>query len=216
MLIVGITGVMGCGKSTVSRLLAQQGAILCDADQLARQAIAPATPGFQQVVERFGQQVVDEHGHIHRPTLAKLAFAHESALTDLEAIIHPQVQRLQATFLARQPTDSLVVLEIPLLFETGAHHRCDVTLAVVCGCQQEERLANRPHGQPAWVKERMLARQLSENDKKQLADRIIDNSSSLLETQQAVEGLWPWLLAQPARCWPQAWKTLMETPIQER
>lgn len=206
MHIVGVTGVMGSGKSTVCALLAALGARHLDADQLARQAIAPGTPGFDRVVARFGRQILDGEGHLIRSRLAQLAFADQESLGDLEAIIHPQVARLQAKFLAGLAGEALVVLEIPLLFETGAQGRCDRTIAVACG---GGRLTDRPGALPEVVA-RMNARQLPEGEKCRRADHVIDNRGPLAATRQQVAQLWPRLTAAPARVWPGHWRPLLQ------
>lgn len=208
MLIVGITGCMGCGKSTVSRMLETVGSQRLDADQLARKAIEPNQPGYQQVIKRFGTEILDTGGNILRPRLAQAALADESSLADLEAIIHPQVAHLQKTWLASLPDNiAVAVMEVPLLFETQGHRRCDLTVAVACGPHGEGRISQRNGGAPlSEVVKRMIARQLPESEKCALAHHVIQNDGSLDNTWQQVELLWKNLKSRPGNAWPKRWQ----------
>jgi dephospho-CoA kinase len=124
VLVVGLTGGIGSGKSTVSALLEEQGAVVVDADRIAREVVAPGGPAYQPVVDRFGPSVMSADGAIDRPALAAVVFADPSARADLEAITHPVVGATMAERLTAQAgTDHVVVLDVPLLVEGGRRSR---------------------------------------------------------------------------------------------
>ena len=131
MLLVGLTGGIGSGKSTVARLLGEHGAVIVDADVFAREAVGAGSDAFAAVVERFGDEVVGPDGELDRPKLASIVFADRAALADLEAIVHPEVRRMIADGIqAELDTDHVVVLVNPLLIEMGAHRDCDVVVVI--------------------------------------------------------------------------------------
>jgi dephospho-CoA kinase len=131
MLLVGLTGGIGSGKSVVARMLEERGAVVFDADLLAHRAIAPGTPGHDAVVERFGPTVLAPGGDLDREALASIVFADPAGRRDLEAIVHPEVRRLFAEGAeAYRDTDAVVVLGAPLLVETGMHTAFDVLIVV--------------------------------------------------------------------------------------
>ena len=130
MLLVGLTGGLGSGKSTVSRMLAERGAVVLDADAFARDAVRGGTPGFDRVVARFGPDVV-RNGELDRGKLAGIVFNDEDALRDLESIVHPEVRRMvEEGVSANAGTEAVVVLVNPLLIEMGTHRDCDVVVVV--------------------------------------------------------------------------------------
>src|SRR5438128_3924229 len=139
MLLVGLTGGIGAGKSTVARMLAGRGAVVIDADDLARRAIDPGTPGFDAVVKAFGPEALTSDGEIDRNRLAALVFADEEARRKLEAIVHPEVARLFAEEAARyRDTDKVVVYAVPLLVESGLQEMFHVV--VVLTAEREARV----------------------------------------------------------------------------
>lgn len=209
LLVVGITGTMGCGKSTVTRLLAERGARLLDADQMARAVVEPGQPGWLEVVARFGEEILVEAASrgegegaiqprfrpLDRRKLAASVFADPEKKRALEAIIHPRIEAMQQATLETWAAGlasgerAIVAMEIPLLFEIGVEHWCDLTLAVVCGPQQWSRLAARA-GMDEATKKAAIAQQLPEEVKRGRADRVIDNSQSLEATRVQVDQLW--------------------------
>src|SRR6187200_1717728 len=119
VLRIGLTGGIGSGKSTVSRLLEQRGAVIVDADAIAREVVAPGTPGLAAVTEAFGDGVVAPDGSLDRPALAAVVFADPEARKRLDAIVHPLVRARAAEVAAAAPADAVVVNDVPLLVETG-------------------------------------------------------------------------------------------------
>ena len=138
MLRIGLTGGIGSGKSTVTAALGELGALVIDADQLAREVLAPGSDGLQAVVERFGPGVLAADGSLDRPALASAVFGDESARRDLEAITHPRIAERTAQLMAQAPADKIVVHDVPLLVEKrmgSAYH-----LVIVVDAHQATRL----------------------------------------------------------------------------
>lgn len=190
MILVGLTGSIATGKSTVARVLAGLGAVIIDADVLARQAVAPGSAGLARVAERFGPGVVDETGNLDRAALRELIFSDSSARRDLEAIIHPIVQSGQEERIARaraaDPT-AVVVVDIPLLFEVGRTDDFDaLVVAYVDRPTQIQRLMDRD-GCDRRAAEAAVASQIDIEDKKARAEFMIDNRLPLEEARQQVE-----------------------------
>jgi dephospho-CoA kinase len=190
MLTVGLTGGIGSGKSTVAAMLAEHGAVIIDADALAREAVAPGTSGFTAVRDRFGDSVLTAEGDLDRHALAAIVFADADARRDLEEIVHPEVRlRIAQVITEHAGTDDVVVLDSPLLIETGSHR--DVTVVVVVSAEpatQIERLVARGMDE-ADVRAR-TATQLPIDEKAALADVILDNDGSLEELRLQVDRLW--------------------------
>ncbi len=199
MLLVGLTGGIGAGKSTVGRMLAARGAVVVDADELARQAVEPGTPGHARVVERFGERVLAPDGSIDRRALAGIVFADRAARRDLEAIVHPEVARMFAEEAARhRGTDRVVVYVAPLLVETGHADAFDVLVVVSAPEEQQvERLVRDRGMTPEEVRARIAA-QLPGAEKVRRADVVVDNAGSLEELERRVDALWRDLRARAA------------------
>src|SRR4051794_13214126 len=139
MLLVGLTGGIGAGKSTVAAMLRDRGASVIDADDLARRAVRSGTPGFERIVERFGNDVVSSDGELDRAALASIVFADADRRKELERITHPEVARfLQEELEPLRSTDAVVVYASPLMVESGMNDACDVVVVVVA--PQEEQL----------------------------------------------------------------------------
>lgn len=198
MLLVGLTGGIGSGKSTVARLLEKRGAVVFDADLLAREAVEPGTPGHAAVIERFGADVLAPGGELDREALASIVFADPSARRDLEEIVHPEVRRLFAEGSeAYRDTDRVVVFSAPLLVETGMHTAFEVLVVVsaTVGTQIERLMRQRGMSEPS-IRARIDA-QAPLEDKAAAADFLVDNEGSLDELESQVERLWNDLSARP-------------------
>ncbi|HEX7463833.1 MAG TPA: dephospho-CoA kinase [Actinomycetota bacterium] len=197
MLLVGLTGGIGSGKSTVARMLEKRGAVVFDADRFAREAVAPSTAAHHRVVERFGPRVLAPTGEIDRETLAEIVFADPAARLDLEAIVHPEVRRLFAEGV--EPylgTDRIVVLSAPLLIETGMHAEFQVLVVVSTSEQaQVERLMRDRGMSEADVRSRIAA-QLPLEAKAETADFIVDNDGTLEDLEGQVDCVWEDLQAR--------------------
>ena len=131
MILVGLTGGIGSGKSTVADLLRERGAVVLDADDFARAAVVAGSEGLRKVIERFGPEVLGPDGELDRRKLASIVFADPAALSDLEAIVHPEVRRMFADGIQENlDTQGIVVLVNPLLIEMGTHRDCDIVVVV--------------------------------------------------------------------------------------
>jgi dephospho-CoA kinase len=200
MLAVGLTGGIGSGKSAVADLLVERGAVLIDADQVARDVVAPGGPAYQPLVDRFGAGIVGADGTIDRKALAAIAFASEENRLALNAITHPAigVAMIQARD-ALAETDHIVVLAIPLL---TAQHRETVKLhrVVVVDCPTDvalERLLAQRGFDRADAEARIKA-QISREERCQEADYVLDNSGDREALAGEVALLWDWMLAAAA------------------
>jgi dephospho-CoA kinase len=183
---VGLTGGIGSGKSTVSAILAELGAVVIDADQLAREVVAPGTPGLAAVVAAFGPQVLTPEGRMDRPKVGALVFADPDKLRTLEGIVHPLVRSRSVELEESAPAAALVVHDIPLLAETGQVGRFDAVIVVDVPeeIQVERLVANR-----GMSREEALARiavQATRDQRLAVATHVIDNSGALEELRRRV------------------------------
>lgn len=198
MLLVGLTGGIGSGKSTVARFLGEHGAVIVDADVFARDAVRAGSDAFEAVVRRFGDEVVGPDGELDRPKLASIVFADRAALADLEAIVHPEVRRMIADRIqAELDTDHVVVLVNPLLIEMGAHRDCDVV--VVISADPETQVARTvARGMDEADVRARLAAQLPIEERARAADVLLDNEDTLERLEAEVAVLWASLAARAA------------------
>ena len=191
MLLVGLTGGIGSGKSTVARMLEERGAVVFDADLLAREAVEPGTPGHAAVIERFGADVLAPGGELDREALASIVFADPAARRDLEQIVHPEVRRLFAEGSeAYHDTDRIVVFSAPLLVESGMHTAFEILVVVsaTVATQIQRLMRQRGMSEPS-IRARIDA-QAPLEDKAAVADFLVDNEGTLAELQSQVERLW--------------------------
>jgi dephospho-CoA kinase len=197
MLAVGLTGGIGSGKSAVADLLVERGALLIDADQVARDVVAPGGPAYQPLIDRFGPGIVAADGTIDRQALADIAFADEESRLALNAITHPAIGiRMIEMRDALADTDDIVVLAIPLL---TALHRETVKLhkVVVVDTPTDialERLLSQRGFDRADAEARIRA-QIPREERKKEADYVLDNSADRAALEREVAKLWDWLLA---------------------
>jgi len=190
MLLVGLTGGLGAGKSTVSRMLEERGAVVLDADAFARDAVAAGTPGFARVVARFGDGIVGLDGELDRAKLAAIVFNDEVSLRDLEAIVHPEVRRMVEEGVSENAgRDRVVVLVNPLLIEMGTHRDCDVVVVVSTSAQtQLDRVVAR--GMGLEDAEARMANQLPLAERATYADVLLDNDGDIAALERQVDRLW--------------------------
>jgi dephospho-CoA kinase len=192
MLVVGLTGGIGAGKSTVAQFFAQLGALVIDADQLARMAIERGTDGFAEVMLRFGDEVI-VNGDIDRKKLAEIVFSDPQARKDLEAIVHPRVQALFAEAVADLNDEDILIYEIPLLVETGAASKFDYIVTVESELElRKERLLKK--GLYISQIEKRMASQASPEARVAIADKVIRNDGDEDSLLRQVENLWEGVL----------------------
>jgi dephospho-CoA kinase len=191
--IVGVTGGIGSGKSTVASLLAGHGAVVVDADAIARAVVEPGSPALQELADRFGADILDDQGGLRRALLAERAFASKADTDDLNSIMHPRI-RADAQARLASSTAAITVYDMPLLVETGQRDLVDVVVVVdVPEALQVERVRGR--FSPTQVLKRMEA-QATRADRLAQADYVIDNSGSTADLAEAVRELWNVLSAR--------------------
>ncbi len=197
MILIGLTGGIGSGKSTVSARLAELGARVIDADAITRAVQQPGTEVFAAIVERFGPGVVAGDGTLDRPALAAIVFNDPEELKALNAIVHPAVGVAIAEQLAAAAeTDDVVVLDVPLLVESG---RDDMAALVVVDLDPEVAVARlvEHRGFTEGDARARISRQASREDRLAKADRVLDNRGTVDGLLAQVDALWPWMQAQP-------------------
>ncbi len=191
MKVIGLTGGVGSGKSTVAEMLRELGATVIDADQAAHEVYAPGTPGFESVVAEFGREFVRD-GAIDRQKLGALVFNDEEARRRLNAIVHPLVREWMAarTAEALERGDEIVIQDVPLLFENGLEGLFSSVLLVYAPDDiQLERLV-RSRGVPRERALAIIAAQLPIDEKRRRAHHIVDNSGTVEQTRNQVEEVW--------------------------
>lgn len=199
MLLVGLTGGIGSGKSTVARMLEEHGAVVFDADALARKAVEPGTPGHDAVIERFGAVVLAPGGGLDREALASIVFADRAARRDLEAIVHPEVRRLFAEGTeAYHDTDRVVVFSAPLLVETGMHTAFDVLVVVSAEPRTQVERLMRDRGMSEDAIRARIEAQAPPEAKAEVADVLVRNDGTVDELAHKVERLWSTLTDRAA------------------
>lgn len=184
MLRIGLTGGIGSGKSTVARLLVERGAVLVDADSIAREVVEPGTPGLAAVVEAFGADVLTAEGALDRPALAAVVFGDAGERARLDGIVHPLVRARAAELVAAAPADAVVVQDVPLLVETGQAGSYDLVLVVATDVETRvRRLLGR--GLSEADARARIASQATDEERAAVADVVLSNDGD--EQQLAVQ-----------------------------
>lgn len=191
---VALTGGIGSGKSSVAARLAQLGAVVVDADAIAREVVEPGTPGLDAVVAEFGQQVLAPDGSLDRAALASIVFSDPERRRALEAIVHPLVGERSARLIAGAPQDALVVYDVPLLAEsagTGRDRRGEFDAVVVVEAPLEDRVRRLvARGLDEDDARARIAAQATDEQRRALADHVLDNSGDLEHLRAQVDALW--------------------------
>jgi dephospho-CoA kinase len=188
MLSIALTGGIGSGKSLAGEFFQELGAVVIDSDQLARDVIERGTEGFDEVLSRFGDEVLDD-GEISRSKLSEIVFKDENARRDLEEIIHPKVRELATRIAARVPSEGVVINQIPLLFETKGANRFDFVITISANLEvRKARLAER--GLKSYEIERRISAQATDEERESIANYVIQNEGSIDDLERAVQGVW--------------------------
>jgi dephospho-CoA kinase len=190
MLKVGLTGGIGAGKSEVSRLLVEHGAVLIDADRIAREVVAPGTPGLAAVVEAFGADVLTEDGSLDRPKLGSIVFADPDRLAVLNSIVHPLVGARSRELEEAAAEDAVVVHDVPLLTENALAPLYDVVVVVDAGPETQLDRLVRLRGMTEEDARARMAAQATREKRREIADIVIDNDVPLDELRRRVKDVW--------------------------
>ncbi|OPY58097.1 MAG: Dephospho-CoA kinase [Pelotomaculum sp. PtaU1.Bin035] len=192
MITIGLTGNIGSGKSTVARYLESLGAIVIDADQVAREVVTPGTPAMAEIVENFGPDILNSNGSLDRKKLGSIVFSDPRAMARLNKITHPRIVEainleMQKTNLSPGSRNKLLVIEAPLLIEVGLYKGVDeIWVVIVNENKQIERLGERD-GLSSKEARLRIAAQMSQEEKQKYARRVIDNSGSREDTIKQVD-----------------------------
>ncbi|MCF1596364.1 dephospho-CoA kinase [Streptomyces muensis] len=190
MLKVGLTGGIGAGKSEVSRLLVEHGAVLIDADRIAREVVAPGTAGLAAVVEAFGEDVLAADGSLDRPKLGSIVFADPDRLAVLNSIVHPLVGARSRELEEAAARDAVVVHDVPLLTENGLAPLYDVVVVVDADPETQLDRLVRLRGMTEQDARARMAAQATREQRREIADIVIDNDVPLEELQRRVKDVW--------------------------
>lgn len=190
MLKVGLTGGIGAGKSEVSRLLVERGAVLIDADRIAREVVAPGTPGLTAVVDAFGEEVLAPDGSLDRPRLGSLVFADAEKLAVLNAIVHPLVGARSRELEEAAPENAVVIHDVPLLAENGLAPLYDLVVVVDASTETQLDRLVRLRGMTEQDARARMAAQATREKRLEIADIVIDNDVPLEELHRRVGDVW--------------------------
>jgi dephospho-CoA kinase len=189
VLRIGLTGGIGSGKSTASALLAERGAVVVDADRIAREVVEPGTPGLAAVADAFGDGVLRPDGSLDRPALAAIVFTDEDARRRLDGIVHPLVRARSAEIVGALAPDAVVVNDVPLLVETGQAGSYDVVLVIEADAETRvARLVQR--GLSEDDARARIAAQATDEQRRAVADVVLDNSGTPGELGAQVDRFW--------------------------
>ncbi len=197
MILVGLTGGIGSGKSTVSSMLAARGAVIIDADAITRELQGPGAPLVDELAGRFGPSIVGPDGALDRPALAAIVFSDPDALEDLNKIVHPKVGAEIARRLREASAPgTIVIMDIPLLVENPRSDLSGVVVVDVPVAVQEERLVRDRAMSPDDARAR-IAVQATREQRLAVADKVVDNSGDLASLERQVDELWEWMRGLP-------------------
>ncbi|MDP2912762.1 MAG: dephospho-CoA kinase [Candidatus Omnitrophota bacterium] len=190
MIIIGLTGSFGTGKTTVAALFKSRGAKVVDADELAHSAIKKGTPAYKRIIAAFGKSILTEKGDIDRPKLGEMVFLKKDRVDKLNKIIHPQVIRRMKDKIARLGKNDVAVIDAPLLIEANLGNIVDILVVVKASRKaQVERCAKKFSIARTEITRRINS-QLPMNKKIKLADFVIDNNGAIAETKKQVMRIW--------------------------
>ena len=195
MLMVGLTGGIGSGKSAVARRLAELGAVVIDSDALAREAVAPGTPGLAEVVAAFGPGVVDGEGRLDRTALGRIVFGDKEQRRRLEAIVHPKVRQRAEEIASAAAADAVVVNDVPLLVEAGLAGLYQMVVVVLASEETRVRRLIRDRGMDEADVRARIAAQASDEQRRAVADIVITNDGDMDGLRSQVDQAWATLRA---------------------
>lgn len=189
MFLVGLTGGIAAGKSTVAAMLSERGAAVIDADQVAREVVEPGTVGLQKVIEEFGDSLLDSSGHLDRKTLADVIFADSTKRERLEKILHPLI-RTRTIQLIEQQSKPVVVYAVPLLVEANVDYPFDLVVTVEAGESEQLKRLTRDRGYSEQQARQRITAQASKSEREASADFVLDSSGPIEAMAPQIEKLW--------------------------
>jgi len=191
LLLVGLTGGMGAGKSTVADLLAARGAVIVDADQVARAVVEPGQPALKKLVERFGDGILAPDGRLERGALAKVVFGDDEARRDLEAITHPAINDEFTRRVVEAPSDAIVVLDVPLLAESEQARKRPYQTVIVVEAPRDVRLERlEARGVDRADAEARMAAQAGDEERRKIATHVVDNARDRVDLERQIDEVW--------------------------
>jgi len=191
MRVLGLTGGIGSGKSMVAQTFAELGAVVIDADQLAREVVEPGQPALQEIATAFGRDVLLSDGRLDRSKLAGIIFADPAERARLDAITHPRIRaRMDQEIKARRSGPGVLIVDIPLLYENARTHSVERVIVVWVDPQTQLRRIRRRDGLSAEAARQRIAAQMPLDAKRARADHVIDNSGSREDTRRQVEAIY--------------------------
>lgn len=196
MRIIGLTGGIASGKSTVARMLVEKGAYVIDADELAREVVEPGREAWQEIVDWFGKGILQADGFIDREKLAEIVFNDRKKLRKLNSIVHPRVGKqllVRTAEIGEKNPDAIIVYDVPLLIEAGMADIVDIVLLVYVTPEIQIERQQKRDGISRTAAETRLRAQMPLDDKRKMAHVVIDNSGTIAATAEEVEKKWPQL-----------------------
>ena len=193
MKLVALSGGIASGKSTIARRLSELGAVHIDADALAREAVAPGSPGLRAIRARFGDGVIAADGSLDRPALGQLVFSDADRLAALNGIVHPEVRRLAQERLdeiERADPRAVVIYDVPLLVEAGVDLPWDLVVIAEAPAEVRRQRMVELRGMSPEEAERRIANQASDDERRAVADVVVDTGGSLERTLEQTDALW--------------------------
>jgi dephospho-CoA kinase len=191
VVVAALTGGIGSGKSTVAELLARRGAVLVDADAIAREVVEPGTPALAALVDRFGAGILAADGTLDRAALAAVAFADDESRAALDAITHPAINDEFTRRMRDAPADAVVICDVPLLVESTQARARGYEHVIVVEAPRDVRLQRlEARGVPRDDAERRMAAQASDEDRRKLATYVVDNGGDLVALEPQVDAVW--------------------------
>jgi dephospho-CoA kinase len=189
-MIIGLTGGIGSGKTTVAALFAQKGAFVIDTDVIAREIVQSDSPMLEAIRQEFGNEIILPDGSLDRPALARIIFGNEAKRTKLNQLTHPEILKRVLAIIGAQPSESIIVVVVPLLFESGFDRSCDRSVAVIASPElRRHRLQERDGLSVSEVEARMRA-QLPDAEYEKRADIIVRNEDNLTALGREVDRAW--------------------------
>lgn len=189
-MIIGLTGNMGTGKSTVARILMSKGAYIIDADRLAKEVIEPGMPAYEEVVSYFGRDILNEKNEINRKVLGTIVFGDTQKRKTLETIIHPRIESRMDTIMEQQAKGTVIVIDAPLLIEAGLHRRVDEVWVTDCSRSVQKKRIKKRDGLSDIEIEKRLSSQMSREEKRSYADFVINTNGTKTELQEYIDEIW--------------------------